>query len=90
MILWIVLLAFPVQDSDKPALLKYEDLKVIAERNVFSPAKPKPKKPAPRKSAPKPPAKVKAARRLVSPVTFGVPFWSEKCRKKSLILLLKT
>ena len=33
--LWFLFLALPLQEVEKPAKVKYEDLKIIAERNIF-------------------------------------------------------
>ncbi len=53
--LWLLFLVFPAQETEAPAKVKIEDLKIISQRNIFSPARPKPpaKKKTPRKPEPK-------------------------------------
>lgn len=61
MMIWMLCFLFPVQDGGAPSQVKYDDLKIIEERNIFSPAKPKPKKSTPRKTTPQKPRPKKAA-----------------------------
>lgn len=77
MMVWMLLLISLSQEGESSSLVKYDDWKVIEERNIFSPARPKPKKSPPRKTTPPPKPRAKAA---PNPVVRGFVRFSEGYR----------
>ncbi len=75
--IWFILFLWPLQEGESPAQVKYNDWKIIEERNIFSPAKPKPKKSTPRKTTPSKPRPKKAA---PNPIVRGFVRFSEGYR----------